>query len=122
MNKNIKKMFLLTTLMILLLGITAVSADDNIDDNVIGEVSSSIQVEDNPIDDVSIDNNKNIESNKNLKQAPETSVDYYVSDSNGNDENDGSQTTPFKTINTAISKTDSENIYNIHLLEGTYKG
>lgn len=121
MNMNVKRMFLFATLMILLLGITAVSADD-INDDTVSDVSSSIQVEDNQMDDISIDNNKNIETNKNLKQAPETSVDYYVSDSNGNDENDGSQTSPFKTINTAISKADSENVYNIHILEGTYKG
>ena len=120
MNKNVKRMFLITTLMILLWSIMAVSATD-IDDNNINEVSSST-IESNSIDESSIDVNKNIEPNKNIKQAPETSVDYYVSDADGNDENDGSQTSPFKTINTAISKTDAENSYNIHILEGTYKG
>lgn len=122
MNKNVKRMFLFTTLMVLLLSIAAVSAEDMSNDNTVNEVSSSIQVEDNQIDDVSIDEYKNMETKKNIKQAPETSVDYYVSDTNGNDENDGSQASPFKTINTAISKTDSENVYNIHILEGTYKG
>jgi hypothetical protein len=119
---NVKRIFLFTTLMILLLGITAVSADDAIDDNVVSEVSSSIQVEDAPIDEVSIADNKNFENNKNLKQTPETTVDYYVSDTDGNDENDGSQANPFKTVSTAISKTNSENIYNIYIAEGTYKG
>ena len=121
MNRNVKRMFLLTTLIVLLVGITALSASD-VTDNDVDEISSSHTIEDNQVDEIPASDNKNIETTKNIKQTPESSVDYYVSDTDGNDENDGSQTSPFKTINTAISKTDSDNVYNIHILEGTYKG
>ena len=46
MNKNVKRIFLLTTLLLLLVGVTAVSAVD-IDDNNIDEVSTSASAEDN---------------------------------------------------------------------------
>jgi len=46
MNKNVKRMFLLTTLILLLVGVTAVSAVD-VDDNTIDEVSTSASAEDN---------------------------------------------------------------------------
>ena len=49
-------------------------------------------------------------------------IDYYVSDADGSDDNDGSISSPFKTIKTAIDKTDDFNTFNIHILEGIYKG
>ena len=49
-------------------------------------------------------------------------IDYYVSDADGSDDNDGSIGSPFKTIKTAIDKTDDFNTFNIHILEGIYKG
>ena len=44
--------------------------------------------------------------------------DYYVSDSNGLDTNDGSESFPFKTINRAISSVSAGG--TIFVMEGTY--
>lgn len=66
--------------------------------------------------------NKEIKTlTENIKEPTEY-VDFYVSDNDGNDTNNGSQSSPFKTIKTAINKTTSDKIYNIYILEGIYKG
>ncbi len=49
-------------------------------------------------------------------------INYYVSDATGSDDNDGSQAAPLKTIAAAIAKTNADSVYNIYILEGTYKG
>jgi hypothetical protein len=129
MNRNHKIMFLLASLIVLLVGVSAVSAVDSASNMTVEQVTATNTQIDNQVadtqDNVKVDNNniKTIEkSNKNIKTGPETSVDYYVSDSLGSDENDGSQDAPFKTIGAAIDKTTADNVYNIYIKEGTYKG
>jgi len=129
MNRNHKVMFLLATLIMLLVSISAISAVNSSSNATVEQVTATNTQTDNIIadtqDNVKADNNniKTIEKNiKNTKTKPETSVDYYVSDSQGSDDNDGSQETPFKTIGAAIDKTTADNVYNIYIKEGTYKG
>ncbi|MBQ2832017.1 DUF1565 domain-containing protein [Methanobrevibacter sp.] len=49
------------------------------------------------------------------------SVNYYVSD-DGSDSNDGSQSSPFKTIGKAVEKTSANKTTNIYLADGIYQG
>ena len=113
----------------MLVGISAISAADTTGNMTVEQTTATGTSIDNAVadtqDTVKVDNNniKSVEkNNKNVKSEPETSVDYYVSDSTGSDENDGSQETPFKTIGAAINKTTADNVYNIHIKEGTYSG
>ena len=129
MNKSYKLMFLLASLTILLVGISAISAVDSTSNATVEQVTAThTSIESQVADtyDTSNEDNKNIKtiekSSKNTKTEPETSIDYYVSDSQGSDDNDGSQETPFKTIGAAIDKTTADNVYNIYIKEGTYKG
>lgn len=125
MNKNVKRIFLLTTLLCLFITIAGVSAADTVNDDIQDTtVESQIDTSAYSNNAVQTDVNKNTinKENKTIKTEPTENVNYYVSDTDGNDENDGSQQTPFKTIKTAIDKTDSEKIYNIYLSEGIYKG
>ncbi|WP_288652914.1 carboxypeptidase regulatory-like domain-containing protein, partial [uncultured Methanosphaera sp.] len=47
---------------------------------------------------------------------------YYVCDNSGSDSNTGSQDSPFKTIGYTVEKVNSNDNYNIHIKNGTYKG
>ncbi|OED30033.1 right-handed parallel beta-helix repeat-containing protein [Methanosphaera sp. WGK6] len=124
-HKNIKHMFLLVTLVFLLVGLTALSAEDTSSNSTDVSTSSVSSVSDSLSSDTlatSVSDNKNTVTTKTIKSEGE-SVDYYVSDSTGSDENDGSSsTTPFKTIGKAITSTTDSGIYNIHIAEGVYKG
>ena len=129
MNKSYKLMFLLASLTILLVGISAISAVDSTSNATVEQVTAThTSIESQVADtyDTSNEDNKNIKtiekSSKITKTEPETSIDYYVSDSQGSDDNDGSQETPFKTIGAAIDKTTADNVYNIYITEGTYAG
>ncbi|WP_455646137.1 beta strand repeat-containing protein [Methanosphaera sp.] len=126
-HKNMKSIFLLVTLVFLFTGITALSAADT--------VSNTTDVSTSDVASVAVDNsistdiqaietsdNKNTQATKTIKSEGE-SVNLYVSDSIGSDDNDGSSdTTPFKTIEKAISSTTDSGVYNIYIAEGVYKG
>ena len=45
---------------------------------------------------------------------------YYVSDSNGNNNNDGSETRPFKTIQKAADQTVNKHGVTVYIMPGTY--
>ena len=129
MNRTYKLMFLLASLTILLVGISAISAADSTSNATVEQVTATDTTINHVVADTQDtlkEDNKNIKtvekSNKNTKTEPETSIDYYVSDLQGSDDNDGSQETPFKTIGAAINKTTADNVYNIYIKEGTYKG
>ncbi|OED30387.1 Ig-like domain-containing protein [Methanosphaera sp. WGK6] len=122
-NKNIKSVFLLVTLVFLLVGLTALSAADTSSNSTDVSTSSVSSVSDSLSSDTltTTSDNKNTVTTKAIKSEGET-VNYYVSDSKGLDTNDGSSTTPFKTIEKAINSTTSNGVYNIHIDEGVYKG
>lgn len=114
MKKNYKLMFLLASLIVLFIGFSAVSAADSSSNATVEQVTATNTAIETSVadtqDNLKIADNDNNQENriKNVKTEPETSVDYYVSDSLGSDDNDGSQETPFKTIGAAIDKTTSE--------------
>ena len=110
MNKT-KSLIFIATLLVLLLGLTVISASDVSNDTTQTLEKQSLQT--------STDSVK--EPIKSIKKE-ETSMDYYVSDNSGSDSNSGTNDSPFKTIQTALDKTTSECTYNIHIAEGTYKG
>ena len=118
MNKNIKRMFFVTTLILLLLSISAINAADASNDtnnvaqqDVVKEVNVE-KVSDNTITDI---------STKNIKKEEQT-TDLYVSDTDGSDDNNGTNTSPYKTIQKALDQTNADSTFNIHIAEGTYKG
>jgi len=118
MNKNIKRMFFVTTLILLLVSISAISAADATNDT-----SSTIQqdvVKEVNVEKVS-DNTITDTSTKNIKKEEQT-TDLYVSDNSGSDENSGTSTSPYKTIQKALDTTNADSTFNIHIAEGTYKG
>ena len=119
MKKNIKSIFLVATILILLAGITTISATEvSNDTTVLSDVDDTIAPE---VATNTANDNNVMDTTKNIKKE-ETTTDYYVSDTSGSDDNSGTNTNPFKTIQTALDKTTSEGTYNIHILEGTYKG
>jgi len=118
MTKNIKRIFFVTALILLLVSISAISATEATNDtssiaqqDVVKEVNVE-KVSDTLVTDT---------TSKDIKKD-ETVTDLYVSDTDGSDDNSGTNTSPFKTIQTALDKTSSDGTYNIHILEGTYKG
>ena len=118
MNKNVKRMFFVTTLLLLLVGLSAISATDASNDtigtsqqDVVKEVNVE-KVSDNTITDT---------TTKNIKKEEQT-TDLYVSDTDGSDENSGTNNSPYKTIQKALDTTNADSIFNIHIAEGTYKG
>jgi hypothetical protein len=124
MKKNIKSIFLITLLVLLLVGITSVNATDDASFDSISDTNT--QIEATPTSEVQnnvISDNKEIKkATTNVAKKDENNINYYVSDTNGSDDNSGTTDSPFKTIQTALDKTTSDNIYNIYLLEGTYQG
>ncbi len=121
MQKNIKSIFLVITLLILLVGVSAISAADTTDDRTILSNVDNTQAHEVTTTNTETTDNKVMDTTKNTK-TEETTTDYYVSDTSGSDDNSGTNTSPFKTIQTALDKTSSDSSYNIHILEGTYKG
>lgn len=123
MNKNIKRIFLLTTLLILLVGLASVNATkiDNktstttkITKDTTSNIATTVKTPTKKV-------NKNINKNK-TKKTDSANYDYYVSDNTGDDNNDGSDTRPYKTIQTALNNAKSDGNTTIHITEGTYKG
>ena len=118
MYKNIKRMFFVTTLILLLVSISAIDAADATNDtsstsqqDVVKEVNVE-KVSDNIITDT---------TTKNIKKE-EQATDLYVSDTDGSDDNSGTNTSPYKTIQKALDTTNADSTFNIHIAEGTYKG
>ena len=61
------------------------------------------------------------DNNKSIKTDTEN-VNYYVSDSEGSDNNTGAQDSPFKTIQTALDNTKVGKTNNIYIKNGIYHG
>jgi len=118
MNENIKRMFFVTTLLILLVGLSAISAADASNDT--SSISQQDVVKEVNVEKVS-DNIVTDTSTKNIKKEEQT-TDLYVSESNGSDDNSGTNTSPYKTIQKALDTTNADSTFNIHIAEGTYKG
>jgi len=118
MTKNIKRIFFVTALILLLVSISAISATEATND------TSSIAQQD-VVKEVNVEKVSNTQvtdtTSKNIKKE-ETTTDLYVSDSSGSDDNSGTQTSPYKTIQKALDTTNADSTFNIHILEGTYKG
>jgi len=118
MNKNVKRIFFVTTILLLLVSISALSATDASNDTsstIQQDVVKEINVE--KISDTLVTDT----TSKNIKKV-ETVTDLYVSDTDGSDDNSGTNTSPYKTIQKALDTTNSDSTFNIHILEGTYKG
>ena len=118
MNKNVKRMFFVTALILLLVSISAVNAADASNDTsstIQQDVVKEVNVE--KISDTLVTDT----TSKNIKKV-ETVTDLYVSDTDGSDDNSGTNTSPYKTIQKALDTTNSDSTFNIHILEGTYKG
>ena len=119
MQTNIKSIFLVATILILLAGVTTISASDvSNDTTILSDVDDTIAPE---VATNTANDNNVMDTTKNIKKEEQT-TDYYVSDTSGSDDNSGTNDSPFKTIQTALDKTSSDGTYNIHILEGTYKG
>ena len=120
MNKNVKRMFFVTALILLLVSISAVNAADASNDT-----SSTIQqdvVKEVNVEKISTNDNKIVDTNtKNIKKET-TTTDLYVSDTDGSDDNSGTSTSPYKTVQKALDQTNADSTFNIHIAEGTYKG
>lgn len=88
-----------------------ISDDSNVDENIIHG-----NHDDNNLDnkDVNI-NSENIEESKLLTT---NSYNYYVNPTNGNDNNNGSKYSPFKSVDKAINTASSGQ--TIYLYEGNY--
>ena len=120
MNKNVKRMFFVTTLILLLVSISAVSAADVTNDT--NSISQQDVVKEVNVEKISTNDNKIVDTNtKNIKKEEQT-TDLYVSDTNGSDDNNGTNTSPYKTIQKALDTTNADSTFNIHIAEGTYKG
>ena len=111
-------MFFVTTLLILLVGLSAISAADASNDT--SSISQQDVVKEVNVEKVS-DNIVTDTSTKNIKKEEQT-TDLYVSESNGSDDNSGTNTSPYKTIQKALDTTNADSTFNIHIAEGTYKG
>ena len=116
MTKNVKSIFLVATLLFLLVGVSAISASEVSDDNTIIQDTADTVAPEITTSDKIVDT-----TTKNIK-TEEQSTDLYVSDTDGSDDNSGTNTSPYKTIQKALNSTTSEGTYNIYLTEGTYKG
>ena len=60
-------------------------------------------------------------SKKNVKKDSDNK-DFYVSDNDGSDNNQGTSDAPFKTLQKALDKTITGYTNNIYIKAGTYKG
>ena len=119
MQKNIKSIFLVATMIILLAGITAISAADTAEDTtILSDADNSVTA------DVATPSTtseyKAMDTTKNIKKD-EPTTDHYNSDSIGSDDNSQTNNSPLKTIQPALDKTSSDSTYNTHILEGSYQ-
>jgi len=119
MNKNIKRMFFVLTLITLLATVGAVCATDDANSTTITDSSVNEHIVAQQITTTS--NDINYLSTKNVKKE-ETTRDLYVSDNRGSDDNSGTNDSPYKTVQKALNQTNSDSTFNIHIAEGTYKG
>ena len=119
MNKNVKSIFLVATLLLLLVGVSAISASEVSDGTTVLEDTADTVASE--VTTTTTDNKIVDTTTKNIK-TEEQSTDLYVSDTDGSDDNSGTNTSPLKTLQGAFDKTTSEGTYNIHIAEGTYKG
>ena len=134
-KKYSKEVFLLILVSLLLISISAISAGDVSNSTtssptvtVEKQVSMSNVIKEDTTDNkVLSKNSENIQTkektdNKKTIKKETSNVDYYVCDNSGSDSNTGSQDNPFKTIGYAVGKVNSNDNYNIHIKNGTYKG
>ena len=134
-KKYSKEVFLLILVSLLLISISAISAGDVSNSTTTSptvtvekQVSMSNVIKEDTTDNkVLSKNSENIQTkektdNKKTIKKETTNVDYYVCDNSGSDSNTGSQDSPFKTIGYAVGKVNSNDNYNIHIKNGTYKG
>jgi len=119
MSKNVKSIFLVATLLFLLVGVSAISASEVSDDTTVLEDTADTVASE--VTTTTTDNKIVDTTTKNIK-TEEQSTDLYVSDTDGSDNNSGTNTSPLKTLQGAFDKTTAEGTYNIHIAEGTYKG
>ena len=135
--KNFKILMIFLVLLFCILG--TVSATDNLSTDVITnapnqvptqtvneDLSDNIQIESSSDSSNSIintnDRNYSVSDSQNNNVNDPEIIDYYISDSTGSDDNDGSQANPFKTIQKALNSSSEGKTYNFHILEGLYKG
>ena len=134
-KKYSKEVFLLILVSLLLISISAISAGDVSNTTTTSptvtvekQVSMSNVIKEDTTDNkVLSKNSENIQTkektdNKKTIKKETSNVDYYVCDNSGSDSNTGSQDNPFKTIGYAVGKVNSNDNYNIHIKNGTYKG
>ena len=134
-KKYNKEIFLLILVSLLLISISAISAGDVSNSTTTSptvtvekQVSMSNVIKEDTTDNkVLSKNSENIQTkektdNKKTIKKETSNVDYYVCDNSGSDSNTGSQDSPFKTIGYAVGKVNSNDNYNIHIKNGTYKG
>ena len=134
-KKYSKEVFLLILVSLLLISISAISAGDVSNSTTTSptvtvekQVSMSNVIKEDTTDNkVLSKNSENIQTkektdNKKTIKKETSNVDYYVCDNSGSDSNTGSQDSPFKTLGYAVGKVNSNDNYNIHIKNGTYKG
>ena len=134
-KKYSKEVFFFFFLSLLLISISAISAGDVSNSTTTSptvtvekQVSMSNVIKEDTTDNkVLSKNSENIQTkektdNKKTIKKETSNVDYYVCDNSGSDSNTGSQDNPFKTIGYAVGKVNSNDNYNIHIKNGTYKG
>ena len=134
-KKYSKEVFLLILVSLLLISISAISAGDVSNSTTTSptvtvekQVSMSNVIKEDTTDNkVLSKNSENIQTkektdNKKTIKKETSNVDYYVCDNSESDSNTGSQDNPFKTIGYAVGKVNSNDNYNIHIKNGTYKG
>ena len=134
-KKYNKEIFLLILVSLLLISISAISAGDVSNSTTTSptvtvekQVSMNNVIKEDTTDNkVLSKNSENIQTkektdNKETIKKETSNVDYCVCDNSGNDSNTGSQDSPFKTIGYTVEKVNSNDNYNIHIKNGTYKG
>ncbi|MDO5826487.1 MAG: DUF1565 domain-containing protein, partial [Methanosphaera sp.] len=121
MNKNVKSIFFVLTILTLLVAVSTVSAGNLSDNTTTADaIAGSVSVKD--VSENAIDNSiADTATAKNIKKEEQT-TDLYVSDTTGSDDNSGTNTSPYKTIQKALDQTTADSTFNIHIAEGTYKG
>ena len=134
-KKYSKEIFLLILVSLLLISISTISAGDVSNSTTTSptvtvekQVSMNNVIKEDTTDNkVLSKNSENIQTkektdNKKTIKKETSNVDYCVCDNSGSDSNTGSQDSPFKTIGYAVGKVNSNDNYNIHIKNGTYKG
>ncbi|MBE6493936.1 MAG: hypothetical protein E7Z84_04930, partial [Methanosphaera stadtmanae] len=111
MIKNKKFLFLSLTLVMLIACMGVVSAANDTDTGA----TETITV---PEDIPSIE-----DDSAEVPAEDDNQTDFYVSDSEGDDNNAGTQDSPYKTIQTALNRPHNDQVtYNIYILAGNYTG